>query len=59
MVSLSAPVLTLVFGLRGAATYLAGSRWPHNEPFASIDRRYFAPLCLALALGFAVIALAG
>lgn len=51
----AAPVLCLIFGLRGFGTYLAGSKWPRTEPFASLDRRLFAPLCLFLALGFGFI----
>lgn len=51
--------LLLIFALRGLATYFAGSRWLRSEPFASLDRRYFAPLCLFIALGFGLILLNG
>lgn len=56
MQTASAPILTLVFGLRGLSSYIAGKIWPRTEPFASLDRRYFAPLCLLLAIGFGLIA---
>lgn len=55
----AAPVLLLIFGLRGLATYIAGSVWPRAEPFATLDRRYFAPLCLFVALGFGLILING
>lgn len=55
----AAPVLLLIFGLRGLITYIAGSVWPRTEPFATLDRHYFAPLCLLLALGFGLILING
>lgn len=48
-----------VFALRGAATYTFYAKIHEPiEPFARLNRRYFSPLCLALAAGFLVLALA-
>jgi hypothetical protein len=53
-----AMVLALVFLVRGAAGYLpAWRRLTPEEPFATNDRRYFSPLCLALGAGFVFLAL--
>ena len=57
MQAAAAPILCLIFSSRGLGTYLAGLKWPRTEPFASFDRRYYAPLCLFLALGFGFIIL--
>jgi len=48
--------VTLVFAGRGIAGYVPAwrSRFP-REPFATYDRRYYSPLCLVLAAGFAVL----
>ena len=46
-------VLTGVFLLRGFASYLPRRIWAEmTEPFATLDWRYFAPLCIAFGLGF-------
>ncbi len=55
MQATSVPILMLIFGLRGVSSYAAGSIWRRTEPFATLDRRYYAPLCLLLALGFGLI----
>lgn len=48
--------VAMIFGVRGIFTYLPfGALQASVEPFRSLDRRYFAPLCLALALGYLVI----
>lgn len=53
----SAPwVLLAVFALRGLSTYILPNL-PRCEPFRTLDRRYFAPLCLLLAAGYLLIAL--
>ncbi len=45
-----------IFGLRGMATYLPfGPLQASVEPFRTLDRRYFAPLCLLLSTGFLAI----
>lgn len=49
-------VLFAVFFLRGISTY-ALPNLPRAEPFKTLDRRYFAPLCLVLAAGYLSIAL--
>ena len=49
-----------VFLLRGIAGYLPAWRRLHpREPFASYDRRYYSPLCLLIAAGYAVLLLQG
>lgn len=49
-----------VFLLRGLAGYLPAWRRLHSrEPFASYDRRYYSPLCLLIAAGYAVLLLQG
>ena len=48
----------LTFLARGVAAYTAAWRrlFP-EQPFASLDRRYYAPLCLALGVGFIILVL--
>jgi hypothetical protein len=49
-----------VFLLRGIAGFLPAWRRLHpREPFASYDRRYYSPLCLLIATGYAVLLLQG
>jgi Protein of unknown function (DUF3995) len=46
----------LVFAGRGIAGYVPAWRARHpREPFASLDRHYYSPLCLILAAGLAVL----
>lgn len=48
--------IMLVFLLRGLAGFLPAWRRLHpREPFASHDRRYYSPLCLAVAAGYALL----
>jgi hypothetical protein len=51
---------TLVFLARGWAAWHPKFRkhFP-EEPFATLDRRYYAPLCLAIGTGFAFLMIAG
>ena len=52
-----AVLMSLVFLGRGIAGYLpAWRRLTPQEPFATNDRRYFSPLCLALGSGFLFLA---
>jgi hypothetical protein len=47
---------TLVFIIRGVAAYLR--MWRRRfaqEPFATMDRNWYGPLCLLLAAGFIVL----
>ena len=48
----------LVFAGRGIAGYVTAwrARFP-QEPFATLDRHYYSPLCLLLAAGFLVLLL--
>ena len=47
---------TFVFAGRGIAGYVPAWRARHpREPFASLDRHYYSPLCLMLAAGFIVL----
>lgn len=49
-------VAASVFAGRGIAGYLPAWRAHFaREPFASLDRRYYSPLCLILAAGFALL----
>jgi hypothetical protein len=49
-----------VFLLRGVAGSLPAWRQLHpREPFASYDRRYYSPLCLLIAAGYAVLLVQG
>ena len=48
--------VALVFAGRGIAGYVPAWRTRHpREPFASLNRHYYSPLCLILAAGFAVL----
>jgi hypothetical protein len=52
--------IAATFLARGVAGYApAWRRHFTAEPFASRDVRYFSPLCLILAAGFAVLLLRG
>ena len=49
-------VIAVVFLARGAASYVpAARRFGPEEPFATNDRRFYGPLCLALGAGFAAL----
>ncbi len=51
--SLAVGAIGAVFLVRGAVAYTAfWRRLTPVEPFATLDRRYYAPLCLVLGLGF-------
>jgi TRAP-type C4-dicarboxylate transport system permease large subunit len=52
--------ISAVFVVRGIAGYLPAWRRLHSaEPFAALDRRIYAPLCLVLGIGFIIIMLRG
>ena len=52
-----AALVAAVFAARGLAAYLPGWRQRFSqEPFATLDRSWFGPLCLLLALAFAFLA---
>jgi hypothetical protein len=56
----AAMFVALVFLGRGIAGFTpAWRRLACEMPFASLDMRYYSPLCLALGAGFAVLALEG
>jgi hypothetical protein len=56
LVLLAGVAAALVFAGRGIAGYVPAWRALHpREPFASLDRRYYSPLCLMLAAGFVVL----
>lgn len=55
-VTLIGAFVVLVFAGRGIAAYV--SAWRRHfaqEPFASMDRTWYGPLCLLLAIGFFVV----
>jgi hypothetical protein len=51
-------LLAMIFLARGAIGYTAGWRaaFP-EEPFATLDRRNYSPLCLVLGTGFLLLVL--
>jgi hypothetical protein len=55
-IPLAGAAAALVFAGRGIAGYVPAWRARHpREPFASLDRHYYSPLCLMLAAGLAVL----
>ena len=56
LVTLAGAGAALVFAGRGIAGYVPAWRALHpREPFASLDRHYYSPLCLLLAAGLVVL----
>ena len=56
LLTLAGIVLTLVFGIRGVLGYTSWWRARHPvEPFATLDKRIYSPLCLIVAVCFAVL----
>ena len=52
----SLAVLAAIFLLRGVASYLPfGPLYNTVEPFRTLDMRYYAPLILAIGLGYLVL----
>ena len=52
--------IAAVFVARGTAGYVPAWRRLHSaEPFATLDRRIYAPLCFAIGAGFITILLRG
>lgn len=50
--------LAFIFLARGMLSYTGHfQKMEAEEPFVTLDRRYYAPLCLSLGLGFAWLAL--
>lgn len=50
--------LTLIFIGRGIATYTPWAKQQNlEEPFRSLDKKYYAPLCLTLGIGFLILLL--
>src|ERR1700710_2787628 len=56
LVGLAGAGAAAVFAGRGIAGYVPAWRARHpREPFASLDRHYYSPLCLLLAAGLVVL----
>jgi hypothetical protein len=56
----AALLIMLIFLGRGVAGYTpAWRRLTPVQPFAALDVRYYSPLCLAIGVGLAVLALNG
>jgi hypothetical protein len=56
LVALAGAGAAAVFAGRGIAGYVPAWRARHpREPFASLDRYYYSPLCLMLAAGLVVL----
>jgi TRAP-type C4-dicarboxylate transport system permease large subunit len=52
--------IAAIFAARGIAGYVPAWRRLHSaEPFATLDRRVYSPLCFALGAGFLTILLRG
>lgn len=48
--------LALVFLVRGLVTYTpVAARYSMVEPFVTLNRRYYSPLCLAIGASFTII----
>ena len=57
LAAVPAIVVTLVFLGRGIAGFTPTWRaLTPEQPFATLDLRYYSPLCLAIGAGFAVLA---
>ena len=57
---LAGAAIAAVFVVRGIVGYVPAWRRLHSaEPFATLDRRFYAPLCFALGAGFFTILLRG
>jgi len=55
---LAMTIMTAIFTLRGIASFTPYWRkMQAGEPFATLDRKYFGPLCLTLGFGFAFLLL--
>ncbi len=53
-------LIAAIFILRGIAAYFPMWRaLVPEEPFATLDRRYYGPLCLALGIGYLILVLGG
>jgi len=58
LLKIAVVTLFAIFTLRGIASYTRFFRRLHGEePFASLDKRYFGPLCLLIGAGMGVILL--
>ncbi len=56
LLTLIGVALTAAFVARGAIGYTAGWRARFSEePFATLDRKNYSPLCLALGVGFLLL----
>jgi len=54
------PLIAAVFLLRGLAAYTGPwRRLAPEEPFATLDRKYYAPLCLILGIGYLSLTVGG
>lgn len=56
VLTIAGAVIALLFAVRGVLGYTSGWRVAHPvEPFASLDKRYYSPLCLVVAACFAIL----
>jgi hypothetical protein len=56
LITIAGLAAAIVFAFRGVATYLRIWRRRFTlEPFATLDRRYYGPLCLLFAVTFAAL----
>lgn len=59
-VPLAGAAAALIFAGRGVAGYVPAwrERFP-RQPFATLDRHYYSPLCLLIAAGFLILLING
>lgn len=54
--ALAMSMLTLIFLARGALTYTPfANSYSVIEPFVTLNRKFYSPLCLAIGLGFLML----
>jgi len=59
LASVAGALAAVIFAGRGAAAYVPAWRQRFSQqPFAAMDRTYYGPLCLLLALAFAGLTMA-
>ena len=59
LLTLAGVVMALLFAARGVLGYTPGWRASHPiEPFATLDKRYYSPLCLVVAACFTILIIA-
>ncbi len=56
LLPIAVALAAVIFAVRGVAGYVpAWRRTMNGEPFATLDVRYYSPLCLAIGVGFGIL----